>query len=48
MHEPVKVIGEAISLGIVVGALVKILPAIAALASIIWYGILFYDRWKKK
>lgn len=47
-HEGVKVVGDAISLGIIIGTIAKILPAIAALASIIWYCVLILDRFKKK
>lgn len=32
----------------VLGSLIKILPAIAALFSIVWYGIRIYDRFKPK
>ena len=32
----------------VLGTIVQILPAIAALFSIVWYGIRIYDRLKSK
>jgi hypothetical protein len=47
-HDSVRVAGDAISFGIVVGTLVKLLPAIAALASFIWYSILIWEKFKKK
>lgn len=38
-----KHIGDALSLGVVVGTLVQILPAIAAFFTIIWTAIRIYE-----
>lgn len=38
-----KHVMDALSLGIVAGTLIKMLPAIAALMSIIWTGIRIYE-----
>lgn len=35
-------------MSVILGTLFGILPKLAALASICWYGVLFYDRFKKK
>lgn len=34
--------------GLVISSLVGWLPPIAALMGILWYAVLFYDRFKKK
>ena len=33
-----------VALGVVGGVLANVLPAVAALMSIIWYGVRLYDR----
>jgi hypothetical protein len=42
-NETVKHIGDATSIGIVVGTLMEWLPAIAAIVTIIWTGIRIYE-----
>lgn len=46
--EHYKAVGEGVSIAILVGTLAKILPAIAATLSIVWYGVLLYDRFFKR
>lgn len=46
--EHIKPMADGISLAIIVGTLAKVLPAIAALLSITWYGVLLYDRFFKR
>ena len=43
LSETTKHIGDAVSVATVVGALVQILPAIAALLTIVWTGIRIYE-----
>ena len=38
------VVGELASLASVVGALVGLLPTIATVFAILWYGVMIYDR----
>ena len=42
--EYLKPMGETVSWGALIGALIGWLPSIATLLTIIWYGMLFYDR----
>lgn len=44
----VKLVAEGISLAIIAGTIAKILPAIASVLSIVWYGVLLYDRFKNR
>lgn len=49
----IKPIGDAISVSVVLATLANWLPAIAALASLVWSGIRIYEtktvqRWLKK
>lgn len=41
--EQVKIAGDAVSVGTVIGAITGILPAIAALVTIIWTSIRIYE-----
>lgn len=43
VDEGVKVIGDALSIATVVGTLAQLLPAIAALFTIIWTGFRIYE-----
>jgi len=43
MNEGVKIVGDGISLITVVGTLAQVLPAIAALFTIIWTGFRIYE-----
>lgn len=45
---PLKPIGEAVSIATVIGTIAGWLPPLAALAAILWYGVLFYDRFRPK
>lgn len=47
-HPMIKITGEGTALTVIAGTLFGILPKIAALVSICWYGVLFYDRFKQK
>jgi hypothetical protein len=47
-HDIARITGEATSLSLILGTLFGLLPKLAALVSICWYGVLFYDRFKKK
>lgn len=52
-HETAKTAGDALSLVTVVGTLAEVLPAIAALLTIIWTGFRIYEldtvqRWLGK
>lgn len=52
-HETTKHVVDAISLATVVGTLVEVLPAVAALLSIVWSAIRIYEtetvqRWLGK
>ena len=42
-HETVKTAGDAISIVTVVGTLADVLPAVAALFTIIWTGLRIYE-----
>lgn len=42
-HETAKTVGDAVSLVTVVGTLAEVLPAIAALFTIIWTGLRIYE-----
>jgi hypothetical protein len=46
--EHLKTAGDTLSLIAVLGTLAKLLPALAALASLIWYGIRIYEYFKGK
>lgn len=55
--EGAKIIGDAVSIATVVGTLAQVLPAIAALFTIIWTGFRIYETptvtgwinaWKKR
>lgn len=41
--EQVKVAGDAVSIGTVLGAIAGILPAVAALLTIVWTAIRIYE-----
>jgi hypothetical protein len=52
-HETAKAAGDAVSLVTVVGTLAEVLPAIAALLTIVWTGFRIYEldtiqRWLGK
>ena len=42
-HESVKAAGDAVSIMTVVGTLAEVLPAIAALLTIIWTGFRIFE-----
>ena len=42
-HETAKAAGDAVSLVTVVGTLAEVLPAIAALLTIVWTGFRIYE-----
>ena len=42
-HETAKTVGDAVSLVTVVGTLADVLPAVAALFTIIWTGLRIYE-----
>ena len=42
-QETLKTVGDAVSIFTVVGALVEVLPSIAALITIVWTGIRIYE-----
>jgi hypothetical protein len=42
-HETAKTAGDALSLVTVVGTLAEVLPAIAALLTIVWTGFRIYE-----
>lgn len=44
----VRTAGDIASAGIALGALLKFLPPLAALLSIIWYSVLLYDRFTRR
>lgn len=46
LPEPIAKAFDNVSLVAVLGTVFGYLPQIAALASLIWYGIRIYDRWK--
>ena len=43
MQEPVKHAADALAAGVAVGAVIKWLPPLAALFTIIWTGIRIYE-----
>lgn len=43
VNETTKTVGDAVSIVTVVGTLANILPAIAALLTIVWTGIRIYE-----
>jgi hypothetical protein len=43
LNETEKIIGDVVSVGTVVGTLSGILPAIAAVFTIVWTGIRIYE-----
>lgn len=43
LPEQVKVVGDAVSIGAVAGAIVGILPAVAAVLTIVWTAIRIYE-----
>lgn len=52
-HETAKAAGDAVSIVTVVGTLAEVLPAVAALLTIIWTGFRIYEtetvqRWLGK
>lgn len=47
-HDIVRLTGDGISLGIIAATIVNLLPAFAALCSVVWYGILFYEKFTQK
>lgn len=48
MQEHTKHVLDTVSGVTVLGTVMKFLPAIAALLSIVWYAIRIYDRFKPK
>lgn len=40
---PFHIVGEAVSLASIVGAVAQVLPSIATLLAIIWYGVLIFE-----
>lgn len=47
-HEHLRLVGETLSVTAIIGTIAGLLPPLAALCAIIWYCVLFYDRFKKK
>lgn len=47
-HDTVRIVGEGMSLGIIVATIAQWLPSAVALMAFAWYAVLFYDRFKKK
>lgn len=45
--EQLKTVGDIASVGVVVGTIIKILPAIAAAFTIIWTAMRIVDEWPK-
>ena len=46
---PVVQVGNVVAAGFTLSSLLGWLPPTAAALGILWYGVLFYDRfWKKK
>ena len=43
MPDPVKMSGDGTSIGVVVATLTEILPAVAAVFSIVWMAIRIYE-----
>jgi len=37
-------IGDFVALGVIVGTIAKVLPALAALLAVVYYGFVIYDR----
>lgn len=48
MTQHLKDIADWTAAGVAWGAFLKVLPAIAALMSIVWTGIRIYEWWKGK
>jgi hypothetical protein len=48
MNEQIKHLGDALAMGTAVVTLTTWLPPIAALCSIVWYLIRFYEYYKTK
>lgn len=42
-----KAIVEVLNWGVILATLTKVLPPLAAAVSITWYGVQFYDRYKR-
>jgi hypothetical protein len=42
-HETAKTVGDALSIVTVVGTLAEVLPALAALFTIVWTGLRIYE-----
>lgn len=42
-HETAKTVGDAVSIVTVVGTLAEVLPALAALFTIVWTGLRIYE-----
>lgn len=47
-HNPVNAVGDFIAGSVTVGAIMGWLPPMAALMAVLWYCVLFYDRFTKK
>lgn len=48
ISESFKAAGDWLAVSVALGTLAKVLPSVAALLSIIWYSVRFYDRWQAK
>lgn len=46
--DQLKPVGETISWGALIGSLIGWLPTVATLLTVLWYGVLFYDRYMMK
>ena len=46
--EHAKPVGETASIVTIIGTIAGWLPSIAALAAILWYAVLFYDRFRTR
>jgi hypothetical protein len=48
-HKMARLHAEFVAVGSILASLAGILPAIATLLAIVWYGVMLYDRfWRKK
>jgi len=48
-HPVTRIAADIAAAGAVVGSLMGVLPYVAAALGVLWYGVLFYDRfWRKK
>jgi hypothetical protein len=47
-HDNLRVVGEVSSVSVILATIAGWLPPLAAFCAICWYGVLFYDRFKKK